>query len=266
MEKNLNKHYCPIGKNPCEDCKPCEYLIPFHDGSGFTCQCAVPDPMNMEGRINGMTLKGYRPLFEQHKYLLGKMDKYYQELGADVKISDCPIGMKVARTCYDCAYYNKDLEGCNYDSADNAIELVDNLISRIGKLGDIDTTNTEETIEAKGNGLVGKDGTGKDDRADDKLRWDLLPLEEIEDIVRVYHAGAKKYADNSWQDIPDGFRRYYAAAQRHLMAYMKGERIDPDTGCFHLAQYAWNAIAMLYYDKHNKGCFPFEDENESNPK
>ena len=34
--------------------------------------------------------------------------------------------------------------------------------------------------------LVGKDGSGKDDRADGKLRWDLLPLAEIEDIVRVY--------------------------------------------------------------------------------
>lgn len=36
----------------------------------------------------------------------------------------------------------------------------------------------------KGGGLPGKDGTGKDDRADGKLRWDLLPLAEIEDIVK----------------------------------------------------------------------------------
>jgi hypothetical protein len=59
--------------------------------------------------------------------------------------------------------------------------------------------------------LVGKDGSGKDDRADGKLRWDLLPLAEIEDIVRVYTEGAKKYADNSWQNIPDGFERYRAS-------------------------------------------------------
>ena len=32
----------------------------------------------------------------------------------------------------------------------------------------------------------------KNDIIDDKLRWDLLPMEEIEDIVRVYHAGAKR--------------------------------------------------------------------------
>lgn len=93
----------------------------------------------------------------------------------------------------------------------------------------------------------------KNDFKDDKLRWDLLPMEEIEDIVRVYHAGAKKYGPNRWQNLEDGFERYRAAAARHLMEYLKGERVDADTGCLHLAQYAWNAIAMLYLDKHGKG-------------
>lgn len=93
----------------------------------------------------------------------------------------------------------------------------------------------------------------KNDFKDDKLRWDLLPMEEIEDIVRVYHAGAKKYGPNNWQNLDNGFERYRAAAARHLMEYLKGERVDADTGCLHLAQYAWNAIAMLWYDKHGKG-------------
>ena len=88
----------------------------------------------------------------------------------------------------------------------------------------------------------------KNDIIDDKLRWDLLPMEEIEDIVRVYHAGAKKYGPNKWQNLDNGFERYRAAAARHLMEYMKGERVDSDTGCFHLAQCAWNCIAMLWYD------------------
>lgn len=110
--------------------------------------------------------------------------------------------------------------------------------------------------------LVGKDGSGKDDRADGKLRWDLLPLAEIENIVEVYTKGAKKYADNSWQDIPDGFNRYLGALMRHLVAYTKGERFDSDTGCMHLAQVAWNAIAMLYYDKHNKGLVEWKSQEK----
>ena len=39
----------------------------------------------------------------------------------------------------------------------------------------------------------------KNDYQDGKLRWDLLPLEEIEDIVKLYTAGSIKYGDNNWQ-------------------------------------------------------------------
>lgn len=93
----------------------------------------------------------------------------------------------------------------------------------------------------------------KNDIQDDKLRWDLLPLEEIEDIVRVYHAGAKKYGPNRWQNLEDGINRYRAASQRHMMEYLRGDKIDKETGCYHLACCAWNIIAMLYLDKHGKG-------------
>ena len=82
---------------------------------------------------------------------------------------------------------------------------------------------------------------------DNKLRWDLLPLDLIEEIVRVYTVGATKYGDNNWQDLEDGYRRYKAAMFRHLVKFEQGEEIDPETGCKHLAQVAWNAIAMLYF-------------------
>lgn len=85
----------------------------------------------------------------------------------------------------------------------------------------------------------------KNDRQDDKLRWDLLPLETIEEIVKVYHAGAKKYGENTWQNLPDGYNRYKGAMMRHLVLHEKGEIFDEETGCMHLAQVAWNAIAIL---------------------
>ena len=106
----------------------------------------------------------------------------------------------------------------------------------------------------------------KNDFKDDKLRWDLLPMKEIEDIVRVYHMGAKKYAENNWQNLNNGFERYRAALFRHMIEYMKGERIDPDTGCYHLAQVAWNAIAMLWFDKHGKGLIPLDKPEDADRK
>lgn len=95
----------------------------------------------------------------------------------------------------------------------------------------------------------------KNDFLDDKPRWDLLPLPEIEDLVKVYTAGAKKYAPNNWQKLDNGYQRYKAALFRHLLAYEKGERIDPDTKCMHLAQVVWNAVAMLWFDKNGKGLY-----------
>lgn len=102
----------------------------------------------------------------------------------------------------------------------------------------------------------------KNDIIDDKLRWDLLPMEDIEDIVRVYHAGAKKYGSNNWQDLDDGFERYRAATFRHMMAYLKGERMDKETNVHHLAAVAWNVITMLWYDKHGKGLIPLNKEEK----
>ena len=92
----------------------------------------------------------------------------------------------------------------------------------------------------------------KNDRLDDKLRWELLPLEDVEDIVRVYTAGAKKYGPDQWQNLPDGIRRYKAALLRHLVEFDKGNEIDEETGCRHLAAVAWNAIAMLHISKQQK--------------
>lgn len=98
----------------------------------------------------------------------------------------------------------------------------------------------------------GKDGSGKDDRADHKPRWELLPLDAIEEIVKVYTMGAEKYADNAWKTIPDAHRRYLAALFRHVAAYERGERLDKESGLSHLAHAAWNAIAILWLDINNK--------------
>lgn len=92
----------------------------------------------------------------------------------------------------------------------------------------------------------------KNDRKDDKTRWELMPLDCLEDIARVYTEGAKKYNDNTWQNLENGYERYKGALLRHLYA-AENEIFDEETGCRHLAQVAWNAIALLWISKHRKG-------------
>ena len=88
----------------------------------------------------------------------------------------------------------------------------------------------------------------KNDRKDDKPMWELLPLLTIEEIVKVYTAGAKKYAPNNWMHLENGYERYKAALFRHICEFERGNWLDADTGCIHLAQVAWNAIAMLHIE------------------
>lgn len=100
----------------------------------------------------------------------------------------------------------------------------------------------------------------KNDFIDDKLRWDLLPLADIEQIVKVYTQGAKKYGENRWQNLDNGYSRYKSAMLRHLMEYERGNTTDEETGCHHLAQCAWNAIAMLHMDLNGMGLDRSEKE------
>lgn len=87
----------------------------------------------------------------------------------------------------------------------------------------------------------------KNDRQDGKVMMELLPFRELEEIAKVFTAGAKKYGKNTWQNLPDGYERYKGALLRHLTEIEKGNEIDEDTGCMHAAQVAINAIFMLHF-------------------
>lgn len=76
-----------------------------------------------------------------------------------------------------------------------------------------------------------------------KLRWDLLPPEATEAVVKVLTHGAQKYGPENWRNVEEPRRRYYAAAMRHLNAWRQGFEADPDSGLPHLA----HAICCLLF-------------------
>lgn len=87
-----------------------------------------------------------------------------------------------------------------------------------------------------------------------KLRWDLLPVEEIEGIVDVLTFGANKYADNSWQNVDNGIERYYAALMRHIIAWRKGEKKDDESGIDHLYHALTNLVFISWLTKNAKAA------------
>jgi hypothetical protein len=86
----------------------------------------------------------------------------------------------------------------------------------------------------------------------EKLRYDLLPFEAIDQIVDVLGYGSRKYADNNWKIVPDARRRYIAAALRHISAYQRGEMIDPESGLQHLAHAACSLVFLLALPEETK--------------
>ena len=86
---------------------------------------------------------------------------------------------------------------------------------------------------------------------DSKNRWDLLPWEEVEEVVQILTFGSKKYEDNNWQHVfPRS--RYVAAGMRHFIAWIKGEKIDPESGKSHLAHAVCCLLFLMWADKNDK--------------
>lgn len=62
-------------------------------------------------------------------------------------------------------------------------------------------------------------------------------------VVKVATYGAKKYTDGGWLSVPNGIRRYRAAAIRHRIA-METEENDRESGLPHAWHVEWNLWAV----------------------
>ena len=85
-----------------------------------------------------------------------------------------------------------------------------------------------------------------------KRRYDLVDLNVIGAIADVLGFGAQKYAENSWQKLPNGEKRYFAALMRHLEAHQRGETVDPESGYPHIYHALTNVYFLTYFYNHRE--------------
>ncbi len=71
-------------------------------------------------------------------------------------------------------------------------------------------------------------------------------------VVAVGTFGAKKYSPRGWAKVANGEERYLEAAMRHVMAYLEGEKDDPESGLPHLAHAIWNFLAVCQIQARGK--------------
>lgn len=80
-----------------------------------------------------------------------------------------------------------------------------------------------------------------------KIRYDLVPPECIRELASILTFGAAKYGENSWQNLEDFDKRYYAALMRHLEAWRAGQPDDVESGQPHLS-HAFACMAFLLFN------------------
>lgn len=112
-------------------------------------------------------------------------------------------------------------------------------------------SNVQNPLELKG-----RSGTelasSKFTKADSgKLQWSLLPFAELEEVIKVLMKGASKYSPDNWKKC-DATKRYEDALMRHVVAYIKGDKIDEVSqggdGLPHLAHAICNCLFLMWFD------------------
>lgn len=88
-----------------------------------------------------------------------------------------------------------------------------------------------------------------------KQPWHSLPLVVLEPLADVMEAGVKKYAKfNCLEPFENSNERFYNGQMRHTAAcQLDPLAIDPETGCFHAAQVAFNTLLRLYHARKEAG-------------
>ena len=77
-------------------------------------------------------------------------------------------------------------------------------------------------------------------------RYDLIPVEALASVARLYGEGTKKYSEHNWRKGYE-WSKSYAALNRHLAEFWKGVDIDPETGQPHLAAVVFHAFTLLTF-------------------
>jgi len=79
-----------------------------------------------------------------------------------------------------------------------------------------------------------------------KARYDLVPPDALEELVKVYTMGAEKYAPRNWE-LGLSWSACFASLMRHAWAWMRGEDRDAESGQLHMAHVAWNALTLVAF-------------------
>lgn len=102
---------------------------------------------------------------------------------------------------------------------------------------------------------------GGERKNEGKLEWRLLPIDLIQETVRVMMYGCKKYSPNNWKR-GFSYSSVIECLQRHIDAWKHGEDNDAETGLSHLAHAMCNLVFLYFFHKRQEVYKEFDDRKE----
>lgn len=86
-----------------------------------------------------------------------------------------------------------------------------------------------------------------------KIDWAILPIGALEEIIKVFQFGEKKYARGNFAN-GEGleYSRVLNSLMRHTTSFMRGEDNDPETGLSHMAHAGCCVLMLLHYITHKE--------------
>ena len=104
----------------------------------------------------------------------------------------------------------------------------------------------DETVETSEEKFQKFDGS--------KNRLELIEPEYILGTGKILTFGAEKYAANNWKKMTtEDVERIKGSILRHTMAYLSGEKTDPESGESHLYHMSCNLMFLDYFDRKSNG-------------
>jgi hypothetical protein len=78
-----------------------------------------------------------------------------------------------------------------------------------------------------------------------KPQWSLVDFDSLEGLVHVLEHGARKYSKDNWKKgMP--VTQVSESLMRHLFAFLRGEDVDPESGCRHISHVMCNTMFLEY--------------------
>lgn len=106
---------------------------------------------------------------------------------------------------------------------------------------------TQTALPINGEVRIVNEKTGGE-KGQKPIRMDLLPVEPMWEVAKLYGKGAEKYAMHNWRRGYD-WSLSYGAMMRHATQFWNGESYDEETGCHHLSSVIFHALALMEFEK-----------------